>query len=124
MLLWVLTGWLGDDICQILSIVFYAILVFFVSKIFYECDICITLFVGNDKNAIITILSTRSRIQRDEICSKYEQKYNEVSLALKARETYRNEFVFWSFQIAIFCLLFSKQSHNNILTLITFVIVL
>ena len=66
-------------------------------------------FVGNDKNAIITILSTRSRMQRDEICSKYEQKYNEVSLALKAQETYRNEFVFWfwSFQNAISCLLFS-----------------
>ncbi|XP_028396288.1 uncharacterized protein LOC114520254 isoform X2 [Dendronephthya gigantea] len=33
--------------------------------------------LGNDKNAIITILTTRSRDQREEICAKYEQKHNE-----------------------------------------------
>ena len=38
----------------------------------------VLIFLGKDKNAIITILTTRSRNQREEICANYEKKYNEV----------------------------------------------
>jgi hypothetical protein len=43
----------------------------------------IHFFVGNDKNDIITILTTRSRNQREEICSKYEKKYQEVRFIIR-----------------------------------------
>jgi hypothetical protein len=43
----------------------------------------IHFFVGNDENDIITILTTRSRNQREEICSKYEKKYQEVRFIIR-----------------------------------------